>query len=385
MQYIQRIYLFLLFILSFFFAVELPAQTLNLNYFGIEDGLPQSGVSAMTQDHAGNLWIGTMAGAAKYNGLNFESFSKRDGLAENRITACYTDRMGNIWFGHWTGGISKYNPRTKKFYEVKTGNLEIFRTINSILEDSQGNMLFGTNGQGLLKYTPSAGEKDSTSLLDSTNGKFILITAKEGLSSNVVHAMAEDKHQLVWVGTSQGITKMDIKGNSDKYSLAVINGLPADKFTSILIDSKQNLWLGTEDKGVFRSSIKDPRNFRNYSVNDGMSSNHIKVIFEDINGNIFIGSTDAGMSKYLPDLERNKYDGPIFQIISTSQGLSNDRINCIIQDREKNIWIGTALYLNQYFDEQFEIFGPLEGLKNSLIWSIIQDRKGNYWLGELCR
>src|ERR1035437_4950267 len=63
---------------------HLSAQTLNLNQFGIEEGLPQSSIYTMLQDKDGNIWVGTMSGVSKYNGLSFENFTKKDGLAENR-------------------------------------------------------------------------------------------------------------------------------------------------------------------------------------------------------------------------------------------------------------------------------------------------------------
>ncbi|MEO6303688.1 MAG: two-component regulator propeller domain-containing protein, partial [Bacteroidia bacterium] len=110
-------------------------------------------------------------------------------------------------------------------------------------------------------------------------------------------------------------------------------------------------------------------------------NNYVKTIFETDAGIIFIGTYGGGVSKYLPKLEANKYDGPLFQTISSKHGLSNDRVLSIIEDREKNIWIGTLLNLNQYFDEQFEIYGENEGLQNSLVWSIIQDKRGTFWIG----
>ncbi|MEK6616797.1 MAG: two-component regulator propeller domain-containing protein, partial [Bacteroidota bacterium] len=90
------------------------AQTLNLNQFGIEEGLPQSSIYTMLQDKNGNIWVGTMSGVSKYNGLNFENFNKKDGLSENRVTSSCLAQDGSIWFGHWSGGISKYDAAKKQ-------------------------------------------------------------------------------------------------------------------------------------------------------------------------------------------------------------------------------------------------------------------------------
>ena len=332
------------------------AQTLNLNQFGIEEGLPQSSIYTMQQDKYGNIWVGTMSGVSKYNGLNFENYSKKDGLAENRVTASCIDNEGNIWFGHWSGGISKYNITNQQFEEVIPKNIDSKKSIFSILQDTNGVIWFATEGQGLIKLE---------------NENFSLITTSNGLCSNVVYALATDKEGTLWVGTTNGITQI----KQGKYNKT----LTSNSIRSLLPDRKGNMWIGTTDKGIFK--ISSDNQIKHYTTANGLAHNYVRVMFEDASGNIFIGTYGGGVSKYLPQLELNNYNGSIFQTISTKHGLSNDKVLSIIQDREKNIWIGTYLYLNQYFDEQFEIYGNNEGLTNSLVWSIIQDKNKNFWIG----
>lgn len=345
------------FLFSPFSSVD--AQTLNLNQFGIEEGLPQSSIYTMLQDKDGNIWVGTMSGLSKYNGLNFENFNKKDGLAENRITSSCLDKDGNIWFGHWSGGITKYDVTKKKFEEVIPGKIESKKTINCIIQDKKGVIWFGTEGMGLIKMQ---------------GGNFSLLTLKDGLAGDVVNALMEDKAGTLWIGTSKGITQI----TSGTLSPCNVT-LPSTSIHALYQDKKGNTWIGSTDKGVFR--IGNNGQLKLFSMADGLANENIRVIFEDVNGTIFLGTYGGGISKYLPQLEANGYKGPIFQTISSKQGLSNDRVLSIIQDREKNIWIGTYLNLNQYFDEQFEIYGSSEGLDNSLVWSVIQDEKGNFWIG----
>ena len=152
------------------------------------------------------------------------------------------------------------------------------------------------------------------------------------------------------------------------------------KATAVLLDHKRNLWVGTEDRGLLRIQL-DSKKTRRFTNKEGLGNGTIKCLIEDYSGNIFIGTYGSGVSKFIRSLEENGYEGPLFQSISSIQGLSNDKVFSMLQDREKNIWIGTALNLNQYFDEQFELFGQNEGLNNSLIWSIIASKSGNIWLG----
>ena len=364
----MRIAFHLALTLSFWNLHPVFAQTLNLNQFGIEEGLPQSSIYTMLQDKSGNIWVGTMNGVSKYNGLNFENFGKKDGLAENRVTSSCMDKDGNIWFGHWSGGISKYNSSTKKFDIVPTGNIKLSKTINCILQDKSGAIWFGTEGQGLIK---------------NENGNFSQLTSKDGLASDIVTSFIQRKDvNGIIIGTPLGISVFDLGKFSELPNLI----LPSKSITALYQDSKENIWIGTSDKGLFRlngSSLTNSNAFtyESYDISKGLTANHVRTIFEDVDGNIFIGTYGGGVSKYLPQLEANNYNGPVFQTISSRQGLSNDKVLSIIQDREKNIWIGTYLNLNQYFDEQFEIYGSNEGLENSLVWSVIQDKNGIFWIG----
>jgi len=365
-------------IVSAFFSPA-NAQTLNINQFGIEEGLPQSGIHCMVHDKEGNIWIGTMDGISKYNGLTFENFDKKSGLAENRVTASCIDRNGNIWFGHWSGGVSKYSPVTKKFHEVAIKGIELNKTVNCIYEDKDGTIWMGTKGSGIVKYSPSAAELKGDDG-EKESGNYSSLRKKDGLSSDFVTSIIQDKNGLVWVATEAGITKITVGGNYKFSYIDESNGLPSLSITSLMIDHQDNVWMGSTDKGVFRVNASD-KSIKVYTTKEGLASDYVKVIFEDGQNNVFLGTFGGGVSKYLPSLEANHYNGPIFQTISTAQGLSNDKVLSIIQDREKNIWIGTYLDLNQYFDEQFEIFGEQEGLVNNLVWSVIQAKNGDFWLG----
>ena len=335
------------------------AQTVNLNQFGIEEGLPQSSIYTMLQDKQGSIWVGTMNGISRYNGLNFENFGRKNGVAETRVTSSCVDSEGNIWFGHWSGGITKYDINTKEFAEVHPGKLLLSKTINSIFQDYRGVLWFATDGEGLLK---------------NDKGTFTLLTKKDGLPSNTITSLTENKDNVLWIGTNNGIALYNNKFTP--YS----GNLPSSSIKCILEDSKGNMWIGTSDQGVFRINEKT-KQVKQFDISSGLVSNNIRTIFEAQNGAVYIGTNSEGISKYVPQLEVADYTGSLFKTISTRQGLSNDHVFSIIQDREKNIWIGTQLNLNQYFDEQFEIFGENAGLKNSLVWSVIQDRNKIFWVG----
>src|ERR1044072_985287 len=88
MRSANRYFFHFLFLL---FAFHASAQTTSFISFGVEQGLVQSQVQTLVQDNDGNLWVGTLAGLSRYNGLSFENFSKKNGLAEDWIKVSYKD------------------------------------------------------------------------------------------------------------------------------------------------------------------------------------------------------------------------------------------------------------------------------------------------------
>ena len=71
---------------------------------------------------------------------------------------------------------------------------------------------------------------------------------------------------------------------------------------------------------------------------DGLAHDNIRHIVQDKNGNLWFGSADGGVSKY---------NGKTFTTFNETHGLSNDRITSMLVDKTGNLWIGTARGLNK--------------------------------------
>ncbi len=99
-------YLFfiLLFIDCYYFA-----QTYNFNNYNTAQGLPQSQVLSIFQDHKGFMWFGTNGGGVgKYDGNKFTTFSDNDGLTNNVVFSIIENNKHEILFGT-PKGLSVYN------------------------------------------------------------------------------------------------------------------------------------------------------------------------------------------------------------------------------------------------------------------------------------
>jgi ligand-binding sensor domain-containing protein len=90
-------------------------------------------------------------------------------------------------------------------------------------------------------------------------------------------------------------------------------------------------------------------------------------------GNLWFGTNGGGVSRY---------DGGAFLTFSTAQGLANNMVVSIMEDREGNLWFGTGGGgVSRYDGKSFTTFTTDQGLASNAVFSIMQDDKGNLWFG----
>ena len=343
-------------------------------------GLKHNTIRCMLQDKIGNLWIGTAGGVSKYDGKSFTHFTEKEGLSNNIVLSMLEDKSGNLWFGTWGGGVSKYDGKSFTHFTEKEGLCN--SAVVSMLEDKSGNLWFGTAG-GVSKY----------------DGKsFTHFTEKEGLSNNIVLSMLEDISGNLWFGSyGGGVSKFDGKSFTH---FTEKEGLSNNDVRSILEDKSGNLWFCT-DGGVSKydgnrvEAIEDAekrgelipqrtqqdlkkingklvKSFTHFTEKEGLSNNSVGSILEDKSGNLWFGTNGGGVSKY---------DGKSFTHFTEKEGLSNNTVRSILEDKSGNLWFGTDGGVSKYDGKSFTHFTEKEGLSNNTVWSILEDKGGNLWFG----
>lgn len=129
-----------------------------------------------------------------------------------------------------------------------------------------------------------------------------------------------------------------------------------------------NIWFGTDGGGVSRF---DGRSFTSFSISQGLSNNNIWGIAEDKSGNLWFGTAGGGVFKY---------DGVSFTNYTKVHGLANDIIRSIIEDKNGNMWFGSWLGGVSRFDGRaFTTYTTAQGLANNSVMDIAEDRAGGLW------
>ncbi len=108
----------------------------HFTVYSVREGLAQSQVTALHQDRAGYLWVGTAGGGlSRFGGREFETFTVDDGLSSNSVTAILEDRSGVLWFGT-KKGLTRFEGSRYTRVELVAGSEE--PSVRSLFEDRSG-------------------------------------------------------------------------------------------------------------------------------------------------------------------------------------------------------------------------------------------------------
>ncbi|MCW3105063.1 MAG: hypothetical protein JWO09_3503 [Bacteroidetes bacterium] len=385
----------------FCICIAANAQLLNFKNYSIEDGLPQSQIIDLLQDHNGNMWFATNGGGVScFNGLHFTNYSTRDGLSNNRVFSVFEYDDRNIWIGTTKGLSRLYN---KKIYQFKDA-LVRETGIYCFYKHSDGNTWIGTS-DGIVLYDgkkfKSFPRNDSigsyqvwsikqdklgnTWIATMLNGVFCYdgktmkhFTMKDGLSDLRIRDILinDDK---VWVSSYRGIHEYDpSKAYTGTQSFKIISEKQfSETVYKLFRDSLGNVWAGTA-KGVLKITYGKTRSITRAN---GLCGNLVDAITQDREGNMWFGSFAGGVSKYKNDLFIN---------FNEDHGLVNNTVMSVFKDSKDNFWIGTwggGVSKFNYSESKkadtavFTNYSQKDGLIYNNVWSITEDKKGNIWFG----
>jgi two-component system, sensor histidine kinase ChiS len=328
----------------------------NIQYLENDLGRGSDQMEAICEDSRGFLWLGSSAGAIRYDGTSMMLYSEKEGMSANMIRAIVEDQKGRLWFATWGGGATCYDGTRFIHFTEKEGMSSNY--LYSMIEDSKGNLWFGTYAGGVIRY-------DGSSLT--------IFTQKQGLSDQSVGPMMEDSKGNLWFGTVKGGT-CRFDGKSFTH-FTEKEGLCSKLVYSITEDRNGNIWFGTY-KGASRF---DGKRFTNFTEEQGLIGKFVKSIYEDQKGNIWIANSkgssvvDAGVSRF---------DGQYFTNFTEKEGLGHNRIWKIYGDKKGTIWLATGKGITRIRPESFNHFSALNGLDfEQSVSTTLEDGKGNLWLG----
>ncbi len=403
-------------------------QISETNYYfdhvTVREGLSQSSVLSIYQDHLGFMWFGTRDGLNQYDGYNFKVFRNQVGdstsIAGNIIKDIKEDSMGHIWIAT-DKGLSKYDNDQERFYNYPLnvtssknplidvvfvskedqiwvgGNFGIFLfnaekekystnlmgeydnhpskkySVNSIQQDTNENLLIGTSKKGIFVL-----DIDNKTLQPFSKSK-----ASKKPIRRIQSIVVQDTE--VWAGTyGNGLFKFDQHGNilAHYHTKAINSGyrISDDHIRALQLD-KNDLWIGTF-KGLHVLKNLNQMTAITYQEGDpkGLPHNSVRSLFKDRKGSIWVGTYFGGVSIYDIHNQRFKH---YYNISGDNTSLSYDVVGAFETDTTGTIFIGTERGGLNIYDPNTNTHNKLADtlMSKSIIKSLHQDIEKTLWVG----
>ncbi len=311
----------------------------------------------------------------------FDHITTDDGLSQSDINTIHQDSQGFMWFGTHDG-LNKYDGYSFTNYKPdanKEGSISS-NLIFDIVGDEKDNLWIGTTGSGLIFF-------------NRTTENFVQYKNEKGnnssLSSDHIRKVLRDSKNRLWIGTNEDINLLDLNKAKDSVVFRRFNpekepfniGWDGNSIYDIFEDSKNQIWVGGHD-GLYKLSRdeKGELYFRLFNEHVGLPSVTVQCINEDFKGHLIMGTHDGLF-----------YQKNIDKTITMTRICDGD-FNDILLDNENHIWAGAydGLY---YFENSVDNNTPkLRGhfnydsqneysLSKNIVKSIYKDRTGIIWVG----
>lgn len=349
----------LLILLSLFVIVfPLNAQEYKFKALGVEDGLSQITVSDICQDEKARIWIATLDGLNCFDGNRIKVFNHfyNDSISYGNlyVTQMVEDGQGSLFLLTSTG-LFQFDLETEKYYLLPVVSP------STIAKGQHG--VWVAEGNKLFLYT-----KDTRSMKPMFTD---LELPESGLS------MVEDAEGALWIALKEGgLLHIDAAG-------VMTRSLPQVKVMKIIRGKDENIWIGTQEHGVFcfssQGEIVNHYEYdegSTYKVRDDMA----RALCQDLEGNIWVGYR-SGLSKI------EIATGKIFHYQADPNrvgAMTNRSVTSLFTDKQGTVWVGTYWGGVNFFSPEYQHFEHYHasgcGLSFPVVGAMAEDKAGNIWI-----
>ncbi|WP_299019999.1 ligand-binding sensor domain-containing diguanylate cyclase [uncultured Photobacterium sp.] len=317
----------------------------------IHDKLNNIFVSNILIDNKGSYWFGTFnQGIYRYSDKKVSSLTELNGEPYNQILSIFQDRENSIWVGTHTGLIRLRHTPFTTWDQARGLAGDYIRTVLAL--DSDEIIVGSSKGMSVIK------NKQIRNYSPTTSDDF----APEALS---VISLAPRYKGGVWVGSfNRGLFSFD----NQLLKHVDLQGLPSNAIRAILDDKQGNVWLGT-NAGLIKYS--DDGTHQLFTTKDGLPGDYVMALTFDKQGQLWVG-TSAGVGIINQNQIRNLNLQPLEQAEYVFGFYSQNDYMWMTTDR--------GLIRYRFSDQKLSIIGKKHGLPVDKIFQVISDRNGSFWL-----
>ncbi|HOT91640.1 MAG TPA: two-component regulator propeller domain-containing protein [Anaerolineae bacterium] len=361
-----------------------------------ENSLPDNHILALHGDPDGTLWVGT-----EYAGLWNNLTGHLDSAPYTRITAIIQDRAGALWVGSGAlhepavGGLVALDPTTGQAASDHQRVNQVH--VTALLEDRTGTLWVGTEN-GLATLDRNTGE---------VRLRFYHHDPLDPYSpvNDHIYALYEDHAGILWIATDEGISRYVREKNRFvlyRHDPQNPDSLGAPRVGAVLKDRDGALWIGLHNGGLDRiDATGTVVHYRNDpAVPYSLSHDHVTALYQDHTGDIWIG-TSAGLDRLgsaTGEGEPHPYFTHYVHDPADPHSLGPGAVKVIYVDRSGALWIGTEepgtlsrlepgedkgegkphpyITVYRYDPAHPDAFPNTYGIR-----AILEDQAGHLWLG----
>lgn len=313
-------------------------------------GLKNENIEVLFTDHDFNLWIGTKSGGLSYLNIkentstSFNYIIDKENQGDLRITAIAQDDAGQIWIGTWRKGVFVLDFKKEKL--VRHFNYR--NTIYSIKKDHLGQMWFSSN-KTAYKYNPETKRVQGITF-----------------NTNISDILPDKNRNKVWISSTSKSDLLFAYHHEGEYIDSIKTNVYSNFSKKLLLDNQNRMWIGTWGNGVYRSN-KDLSAFDKINVindfSDKIEGNYSTVLnlHEDKNNIIWLSTASGGVVKLV---EGNGFLN-IAQTLTNTE--LKDKLNCTsVFKNDDYLFIGT-LFSGVYYGKDETNLKKLDAIGNSKV------------------
>jgi signal transduction histidine kinase/ligand-binding sensor domain-containing protein len=420
---IVRLLIRLLVRLAFLLCVIHPAYAqYGFENWTVDNGLPESEIRGITQTLDGYLWIATLNGLARFDGVHMTVFTRKTpGLSSNQFGTIMQGREGDLWIDTVVNGLVRYHDGSFRAYGRQQG---IPGDINGLTDDDSGNLWLLSAGRILrwdqasdrfLDTAPGSPNRlyhnfiweargfwarDKDRLQCFIKGRFVDYTLPPAILKDELWGAVLDPTGTIWIETMGGtrvrITPDNVSHMVKAHSTPDITFTTADRgswtihvgprfsrsieflssnqvvsipFTHLYEDHQGILWIGTIDHGLFRMQ---KQSIKTYTAEQGLADRDTYAIYQDHANAVWIGAWHSGVSRFANGKFTN---------YTMADGLPGDLVTALFEDREGRFWVGTHKGLTVFENGRLRPVANPSFVRDDVVQAIAQGRDGTLWFG----
>ncbi len=317
---------------------------LSIKTWNVDHGLPHNSVLGIVQDPRGFLWVGTWEGLVRFDGREFQRphGDAHDALSGQGITAMRSGRDGWPLIGTHRGGIWRLGE--DGWTVILPARGPIADQIQDLAEDQDGVIWVATDSRNLIAVHADRIEHFGTA---------------HGIPSGSLYALAIDRDRRLMIGSREGLLQRE----GDRFVTSEAAEIGKRPIFGLLADPEGGVWTGSYE------GVRHVPSGRLLEMGGALAS---RLMF-DQHGGLWAGTSAEGVRR----IRDGRSEG-----LDSANGLPNDRIRSVFEDREGNIWLGSNGGLTRLQETPLWSLTAAQGLRDEYIRTVLPRRDGSLLIGH---